>query len=76
MNQKEYNIPEKQQVDDSISVNWHFQDVKERAAQRKISLTCDQAREVLASVKLRHDPEIGINWDVIDVHIDMLVDPM
>jgi hypothetical protein len=34
------------------------------------SLTPKQVREVLSLMKRRHDASVGINWDVIQCHID------
>ena len=39
----------------------------------KYELTEDEAKEILANVKKRHDAEVGINWDVIQDHIEDFV---
>jgi hypothetical protein len=46
----------------------------DRAKQyNNIDLTEDQAQEILGSIHSQHDCNQGINWTVIDVHIDMLI---
>ena len=49
-----------------ISITWHIEDIKGQDS----SLTDDQAREILHELKHRHDANIGINWEVIDIYID------
>jgi hypothetical protein len=49
-------------------------DIIDRAKQyNNIDLTEDQAQEILGSIHSQHDCNQGINWTVIDVHIDMLI---
>lgn len=55
---------------DEISVSWHIDDVIERAKERDIKVTEDEAREILQAVKKHHDASIGINWDVLDIHTE------
>jgi hypothetical protein len=50
---------------------WHIDDVIEQAEHGE-QLTEDEAREVLRLMSKYHDCEIGINWDVIDVWIDIV----
>lgn len=47
---------------DEIVVKWNIDDIKSRDN----SLTDDECRNVLVSLKSDHDATIGINWDVID----------
>ena len=47
---------------DEIAVKWNIDDIKSRDN----SLTDDECRNVLVSLKSDHDATIGINWDVID----------
>ena len=49
-----------------ISITWHIEDIKSQDS----SLTDNQAREILHELKDRHDANIGINWEVIDIYID------
>ena len=51
-----------------ITITWCIDDVL--AVDH--SLTPKQAREVLRLMKHRHDASIGINWDVIQCHIDQV----
>lgn len=55
---------------DAIAIYWHIDDVK--AVDN--SLTDEQARIVLERLKNKHDATIGINWDTIDVVIDICKD--
>ena len=54
--------------DDEISIVWSVDDVKEECKW----LTDEQARDVLHNLKHKHDPCIGINWDVINITADIL----
>ena len=51
---------------DTIELSWSFIDVQSLDD----SLTDDQAREILQNVKEGQDAELGVNWDVIQCHID------
>jgi hypothetical protein len=51
---------------DEISITWHFADIQEIDD----SLTNDEARQILQSIKNNHDANIGINWEVIESWID------
>jgi len=50
---------------------WHIDDVREESDQ---DLTDDQCREVLRRVDRGHDCNVGINWDVIRYHADMVAE--
>ena len=50
---------------------WHISDVQEATDK---DLTDEQCREVLRRVDHYHDANIGINWDVIRYHADMVAD--
>ena len=56
---------------DTILISWNTDDVIERSNELETALTRDQARVVLSNVASGHDANIGINWDVIDTHIDL-----
>jgi len=55
---------------EAIVIIWCATDVKERAKEKGIELTQEKVKNILESMKRRHDACIGINWDVIDTHID------
>jgi len=61
---------------DTISLKWCVGDVLSQVEGRDKTLSLDQAREVLAIIEHRHDACIGVNWDVIDCHIDMYLDDL
>lgn len=51
---------------DTIEISWHIDDVKSLDE----SLTDAEAREILNIAKHEHDATIGINWDVLQCHIN------
>ena len=58
---------------DWIAEWWHIDDVASQAKDKGQTLTEDECREVLAMVMHRHDCNIGINWEVIDYWIYVVV---
>ena len=54
------------QQGDTIAIPWHIDDIKHQNP----NVTDAQARIILQNIKKSHDAEIGINWGVIDIHID------
>jgi len=56
----------------TITITWHIDDVFCRAKEKGINITEEQAIEILQNIKHNHDATIGVNWDVIDCHLDML----
>lgn len=59
-------VPE--HLEDEISIVWSIEDVKSLDD----SLTDDECREILQAAVNNHDATIGINWDVLQYHIDEL----
>jgi hypothetical protein len=56
---------------DVITITWHIVDVIERAREIfDIELKNYRAREILQLTLAKHDCNIGINWEVIDVWIE------
>ena len=51
-----------------ITIEWHVDDVKSLNE----NLTNEQCIAVLEQAKKTHDASIGINWDVIKCHVQML----
>lgn len=51
-----------------VAVIWCIDDVQEV----RPDLTDEQAWEVLQAARRYHDANIGINWDVLSCHADML----
>ena len=59
---------------DKIADIWHLDDIIHSAKEtHEIELTREQAENVLESLDRSHDASIGINWDVIDAHIEQKV---
>lgn len=52
--------------------DWSVADVHSAAEGMEIELTDDQAEKVLERIADRFDANLGINWDVIEFHIDQL----
>lgn len=71
-------IPEEDEIDvdlrgllaeqRQIAIVWSVEDVQEV----RPDLNADQAWEVLQQVRHGHDATIGINWDVLSCHAQML----
>lgn len=53
-----------------IEIKWSTEDVLAMADNMQVELTEEQADEVLENVYHYHDAEVGINWGVIDYHIE------
>jgi len=58
-----------------IQITWHIEDVIYRGKERGINLTEEEAADILHYMDRKHDANIGINWDVIDVVTDFHLDP-
>lgn len=54
----------------SITIKWYTDDVVWRAEEMDIQLTQEEAYKILKIIEKNHDPEVGINWNVIDYYID------
>jgi len=59
---------------DWIEDRWNIEDVSQQALTRDIELSDQQSLEILHRIDEDRDASIGINWDVIDAHIDMYLD--
>lgn len=55
---------------DSIHIVWGVEDVIDRAKERGIDITHEQAVRVLDLMERYHDCNYGISWESMDVHID------
>ena len=62
---------------DRIERSWHIEDVRSLEEQSEAygsekfePLTDEECREVLKRVDDGHDATIGINWDVLQYHLD------
>ena len=62
----------KQIDDDTISLEWTTDDVKEQLKSKgqENALTTDECRFVLSMMLDKHDATVGVNWDVMDVYIN------
>jgi hypothetical protein len=54
----------------TIEIKWSTDDVLMRADAWGIIITEEQGDEILQKVFDSHDAGIGVNWEVIDFHID------
>ena len=61
--------------DKTITITWHIDDVLSRAKETDMDITEEQAKDILQSIKHNHDASIGINWDVIDSHLESYISP-
>ena len=55
----------------SLTITWHVDDVIDRANDTNHTLTRAQAQRVLVNIGHYHDANSGINWAVIDTHIEL-----
>lgn len=56
---------------------WYAFDIIERAKEiNDADLTLNDAAIIMQRMVKRHDCEQGINWDVIDYHIDELLEEL
>ena len=55
-----------------LCIVWQVDDVLYRADELGIEITEEEAEEILNVMNHHHDACIGINWDVIDCHLQML----
>jgi len=55
-----------------ITIKWGIDDVQDRAKEgyEWDDMSDEVARDILETMKRRHDCAYGINWDVIDVYIE------
>ena len=51
---------------------WGEEDVLERARKRGMTITQEQAREIIDTIDHKQDCELGISWDTIDCYLDEL----
>lgn len=57
----------------TISIKWSTVDVKERAKELRKRISQKDAETILDNIERKHDASIGVNWDVIDAHIDLFI---
>lgn len=58
---------------DYITVTWHIDDLKSLVQDKELpieGLTDDDYREILQIAGRCHDATMGINWDVLEVHLE------
>ena len=53
--------------DFTITISWSIEDVLSLDS----SLTRYEAKQILLIAKTAHDASVGINWEVLQVHIDL-----
>jgi len=57
-------------LSEKIKIVWHVDDILSRAKDKEIDLSKDKALTILHDLKDDHDASIGINWEVIDCHLE------
>ena len=80
--------PTKQQIEKAkqtlknagyLSPMWHKDDIRERYLEnygsKVIPLNDEEVNQIAGAIERRHDANIGINWDVIDIFIDQHLNP-
>lgn len=60
----------------TVSFDWCVTDVKQQLKDRniKIKFSIEDCREVLDRCLRRHDASLGMSWDIMDCHIDDVLD--
>jgi hypothetical protein len=53
-----------------IALIWTADDIIDHAKDIGVRLSKKKANEILDTISRRHDCNEGVNWDVIDVHIN------
>jgi len=51
---------------------WSEVDVLERAKEREIAITREQAKSIIDLIHRKQDASLGISWDTIDCYLDEL----
>ena len=61
---------------DTISFDWCVEDVKQQLKDKKIKIkfSMEDCREVLDRCLRRHDATIGMSWDIMDCHINDIIE--
>jgi hypothetical protein len=54
----------------TITIKWSTNDVLSRAEDMGVEITSEQGDEILQNVFDNHDATIGVNWEVIEFHIE------
>lgn len=60
----------------TIEIRWSTEDVLMQAEIMNIELTEEHADAILDNVVHYHDANVGINWDVLDFHIENFMDKL
>lgn len=68
-------IPAKE-PDFKIAIEWCVEDVFTQADQDEVEITTQEAKEILQWIDVKHDANIGVNWDVISVYTGMYLAEM
>lgn len=56
---------------ETITIEWHWTDIEERAKEfHEYNLTKEECCHILECIENSPDANIGINWSVIDWHIE------
>lgn len=50
--------------------HWYTSDIIQQGKSRGLEISEDQAKDILQSIANSYDCSTGVNWDVIDIHID------
>ena len=52
---------------------WGVEDVLERASERDMTITKEQAETVLNKMDSKQDCSMGVSWDTMDCYLDEIV---
>ena len=55
---------------DKIAIVWKTQDVHRAANERRLALTEKEAKAVLETLLVQHNPQLGLRWEDLTGHIE------
>lgn len=55
---------------DKITIVWRTSDVHRAANELEVALTENEALEVLETLHLQHNPQLGLRWEDLTGHIE------
>lgn len=61
-------------INEERAVVWAVEDIQMEAQEMGITISPEDAEEVLDSITFDHDANVGVNWDVIRFHLENLLE--
>lgn len=67
-------LDDPEEKDNSISIVWWIEDVHQVAEQMKVTISDEDAREILKIIDRSHDANFGVNWEIIEIFINFYLE--